>query len=101
MLLLARLLAKFLGFISFLPYRTSEAPSREIQESAVALRSKVKENFKRRLRTCRDVVHLFNHGPHPAERPGAGCVRSAAGQCEEEAHHPDGALAGGVPVHVG
>ncbi|XP_054652372.1 codanin-1 isoform X2 [Dunckerocampus dactyliophorus] len=39
-LLLARLLAKFLGFISFLPYQTSEKPSREIQEAAVALRSK-------------------------------------------------------------
>lgn len=40
-LLLARLLAKFLGFISFLPYQTSETLSREIQEAAVALRSKV------------------------------------------------------------
>ncbi|KAB5562360.1 hypothetical protein PHYPO_G00016930 [Pangasianodon hypophthalmus] len=39
-LLVARLLAKFLGFISFMPYQTSEAPSREIQEAAIALRSK-------------------------------------------------------------
>ncbi|XP_030642245.1 codanin-1 [Chanos chanos] len=39
-LLMARLLAKFLGFISFLPYQTSEPPSRERQETAVALRSK-------------------------------------------------------------
>nr|XP_020472304.1 codanin-1 [Monopterus albus] len=39
-LLLARLLAKFLGFISFLPYQTSARPSREIQEAAVTLRSK-------------------------------------------------------------
>ncbi|XP_066530823.1 codanin-1 [Hoplias malabaricus] len=39
-LLVARLLAKFLGFISFLPYQTPEAPSREIREAAVALRSK-------------------------------------------------------------
>ncbi|XP_077395358.1 codanin-1 isoform X2 [Festucalex cinctus] len=39
-LLIARLLAKFLGFISFLPYQTAERPSREIQEAAVALRSK-------------------------------------------------------------
>ncbi|XP_035024683.2 codanin-1 [Hippoglossus stenolepis] len=39
-LLLARLLAKFLGFISFLSYQTSERPSREIQETAIALRSK-------------------------------------------------------------
>ncbi|KAK2826523.1 hypothetical protein Q5P01_020737 [Channa striata] len=39
-LLLARLLAKFLGFISFLPYQTPERPSREIQETAIILRSK-------------------------------------------------------------
>ncbi|KAF3845188.1 hypothetical protein F7725_008351 [Dissostichus mawsoni] len=31
---------QFLGFISFLPYQTSERPSREIQEAAIALRSK-------------------------------------------------------------
>lgn len=43
-LLHARLLAKFLGFISFLPYQTSERSTREIQESAVALRSKVGQN---------------------------------------------------------
>uniref|UniRef100_A0AAY4ABL9 Codanin-1 C-terminal domain-containing protein n=1 Tax=Denticeps clupeoides TaxID=299321 RepID=A0AAY4ABL9_9TELE len=40
-LLLARLLAKFLGFISFLPYQTSQPPSREIQEAAIAVRSRV------------------------------------------------------------
>uniref|UniRef100_A0A8B9K3B1 Codanin 1 n=1 Tax=Astyanax mexicanus TaxID=7994 RepID=A0A8B9K3B1_ASTMX len=39
-LVVAQVLAKFLGFISFLPYQTSEAPSREIQEAAVTLRSK-------------------------------------------------------------
>uniref|UniRef100_A0A672J234 Codanin-1 C-terminal domain-containing protein n=1 Tax=Salarias fasciatus TaxID=181472 RepID=A0A672J234_SALFA len=39
-LLLSRLLAKFLGFISFLPYQTCDRPSREIRDSAVALRSK-------------------------------------------------------------
>ncbi|XP_028994327.1 codanin-1 [Betta splendens] len=38
-LLLARLLAKFLGFISFLPYQTSEKPSKEIQDSAIIMRS--------------------------------------------------------------
>ena len=43
-LLLARLYAKFLGFISFLPYQTSQTPSREIQEAALALRSKVNEH---------------------------------------------------------
>lgn len=40
-LLLARLLAKFLGFISFLPYQTSETPYGELKEAAIALRSKV------------------------------------------------------------
>uniref|UniRef100_A0A3B4AD38 Codanin-1 C-terminal domain-containing protein n=1 Tax=Periophthalmus magnuspinnatus TaxID=409849 RepID=A0A3B4AD38_9GOBI len=35
-----RLLAKFLGFIAFLPYQISEKPSREIQETAIELRSK-------------------------------------------------------------
>ncbi|XP_035251916.1 codanin-1 [Anguilla anguilla] len=39
-LLTARLLAKFLGFISFLPYRTPEPPTREIQEASLSLRSK-------------------------------------------------------------
>ncbi|CAL8284487.1 unnamed protein product [Lota lota] len=39
-LLLARLLAKFLGFLSFLPYQTPDRPPREIQETALALRSK-------------------------------------------------------------
>lgn len=45
-LLVAQLLAKFLGFISFMPYQTSEAPSREIQEAAIALRSKVYASAK-------------------------------------------------------
>lgn len=44
-LLLARLLAKFLGFISFLPYQTSERPSKEIQDAAIILRSKVRKNY--------------------------------------------------------
>uniref|UniRef100_A0A4W6BUF9 Codanin 1 n=1 Tax=Lates calcarifer TaxID=8187 RepID=A0A4W6BUF9_LATCA len=66
-LLLARLLAKFLGFISFLPYQTSERPSREIQETAVALRSKsvpvldvcaVLSNSVRRRRTILTVPWL-------------------------------------------
>ncbi|XP_061651342.1 codanin-1 isoform X1 [Phyllopteryx taeniolatus] len=66
-LLLARLLAKFLGFISFLPYQTAEKPSREIQEAAVALRSKsvpvldvcgVLRNSMRRRRTILTVPWL-------------------------------------------
>ncbi|XP_024139248.1 codanin-1 [Oryzias melastigma] len=66
-LLLARLLAKFLGFISFLPYQTSERPSREIQEASVALRSKsvpvldvcaVLDNSVRRRRTILTVPWL-------------------------------------------
>ncbi|XP_069587007.1 codanin-1 isoform X2 [Ranitomeya imitator] len=38
-LLTLRLLAKFLGFVTFLPYRTTESLSRELQESAVSLRN--------------------------------------------------------------
>ncbi|XP_023683181.1 codanin-1 isoform X2 [Paramormyrops kingsleyae] len=38
-LLTARLLAKFLGFITFLPYQTTEPPAREVQEAAIALRN--------------------------------------------------------------
>ncbi|KAK9533940.1 hypothetical protein VZT92_009026 [Zoarces viviparus] len=66
-LLLARLLAKFLGFISFLPYQTSERPSREIQDTAIALRSKsvpvldvcaVLSNSMRRRRTILTVPWL-------------------------------------------
>ncbi|CAN9502488.1 unnamed protein product [Ophioblennius macclurei] len=66
-LLLSRLLAKFLGFISFLPYQTSDRPSREIRETAVALRSKsvpvldvcaVLKNSLRRRRTILTVPWL-------------------------------------------
>ncbi|XP_078089761.1 codanin-1 isoform X2 [Mustelus asterias] len=39
-LMTARLLAKFLGFLAFLPYRTGERPTRDMQESAVSLRNK-------------------------------------------------------------
>ncbi|XP_074853179.1 codanin-1 [Carettochelys insculpta] len=39
-LMTLRLLAKFLGFLIFLPYRTVEPPSRDLQESAVALRNR-------------------------------------------------------------
>ncbi|XP_027130983.1 codanin-1 [Larimichthys crocea] len=66
-LLLARVLAKFLGFISFLPYQTSEKPSREIQKAAIALRSKsvpvldvcaVLSNSMKRRRTILTVPWL-------------------------------------------
>ncbi|KFP17203.1 Codanin-1, partial [Egretta garzetta] len=38
-LLSLRLLGKFLGFLVFLPYRTVEQPTRDLQDSAVALRN--------------------------------------------------------------
>ncbi|OPJ82994.1 codanin-1 [Patagioenas fasciata monilis] len=38
-LLSLRLLAKFLGFLVFLPYRTVEQPTRDLQDSAIALRN--------------------------------------------------------------
>lgn len=41
-LLSLRLLAKFLGFVAFLPYRGPEPPpTRELQDSILALRSQV------------------------------------------------------------
>uniref|UniRef100_A0A3B3YRB3 Codanin-1 C-terminal domain-containing protein n=1 Tax=Poecilia mexicana TaxID=48701 RepID=A0A3B3YRB3_9TELE len=57
-LLLARLLAKFLGFISFLPYQTSEKPSREIQEASVALRSKVVKIMRLQLNRHEEMCYL-------------------------------------------
>uniref|UniRef100_A0A8C9EHB4 Codanin-1 C-terminal domain-containing protein n=1 Tax=Pavo cristatus TaxID=9049 RepID=A0A8C9EHB4_PAVCR len=41
-LLSLRLLAKFLGFLVFLPYRTVEQPTRDLQDTAVALRNQVR-----------------------------------------------------------
>uniref|UniRef100_A0A8C0UHD2 Codanin 1 n=1 Tax=Cyanistes caeruleus TaxID=156563 RepID=A0A8C0UHD2_CYACU len=38
-LLSLRLLAKFLGFLVFLPYRTAEQPTRDLQDSALVLRN--------------------------------------------------------------
>ncbi|NXI14373.1 CDAN1 protein, partial [Irena cyanogastra] len=38
-LLSLRLLAKFLGFLVFLPYRTAEQPTRDLQDSTLALRN--------------------------------------------------------------
>nr|XP_033807255.1 codanin-1 isoform X2 [Geotrypetes seraphini] len=38
-LMTLRLLAKFLGFINFLPYHTPDPPTRKLQESAVVLRN--------------------------------------------------------------
>uniref|UniRef100_A0A8C3KD43 Codanin-1 C-terminal domain-containing protein n=1 Tax=Calidris pygmaea TaxID=425635 RepID=A0A8C3KD43_9CHAR len=38
-LLSLRLLAKFLGFLVFLPYRTVEQPTRDLQDSAIVLRN--------------------------------------------------------------
>ncbi|NWV64325.1 CDAN1 protein, partial [Malurus elegans] len=40
-LLSLRLLAKFLGFLVFLPYRTAEQPTRDLQDSALALRNQI------------------------------------------------------------
>ncbi|XP_043930145.1 codanin-1 [Protopterus annectens] len=40
-LMTARLLGKFLGFIIFLPYRTVEPPTKDVQAPAIAVRNKV------------------------------------------------------------
>jgi codanin-1 len=47
-LLSLRLLAKFLGFVAFLPYRGPEPPpTRELQDSILALRSQVRDLVRR------------------------------------------------------
>lgn len=46
-LLSLRLLAKFLGFLVFLPYRTVEQPTRDLQDTAVALRNQVRNQALR------------------------------------------------------
>ncbi|XP_068961949.1 codanin-1 isoform X2 [Petaurus breviceps papuanus] len=54
-LLSLRLLAKFLGFVAFLPYRSPEPPpTRELQDSALALRNQVPPVL--------DVLTLLQHG---------------------------------------
>ncbi|KAM4014587.1 codanin-1 [Anomaloglossus baeobatrachus] len=55
-LLTLRLLAKFLGFVTFLPYRTTELLSSELQESAVSLRN--------RTLPMLDVLQLLRRSIH-------------------------------------
>ncbi|XP_068108058.1 codanin-1 isoform X2 [Hyperolius riggenbachi] len=61
-LMTLRLLAKFLGFVTFLPYRTTETLTGELQESAVALRNKtlpmfdVMQVLRRSIREQRTVL---------------------------------------------
>lgn len=64
-LLSLRLLAKFLGFVAFLPYRGPEPPpTRELQDSILALRSQVSrgsgiEGAGRSHRALRDLLTEF------------------------------------------
>ncbi|NXC50246.1 CDAN1 protein, partial [Penelope pileata] len=61
-LLSLRLLAKFLGFLVFLPYRTVEQPTRDLQDSAVALRNQtlpvldVLKLLRRSIRNQRSIL---------------------------------------------
>ncbi|XP_035183984.1 codanin-1 [Oxyura jamaicensis] len=61
-LLSLRLLAKFLGFLVFLPYRTVEQPTRDLQDSAVALRNQtlpvldVLKLLRRSIRDHRSIL---------------------------------------------
>ncbi|KAG8449462.1 hypothetical protein GDO86_016205 [Hymenochirus boettgeri] len=63
-LMTLRLLAKFLGFVTFLPYRTTEAINSDLQESAVALRNQtqpmldVLQLLKRSVQNHRTVLTL-------------------------------------------
>ncbi|XP_074961780.1 codanin-1 isoform X2 [Phalacrocorax aristotelis] len=77
-LLSLRLLAKFLGFLVFLPYRTVEQPTRDLQDSAVALRNQtlpVLDVLKLLRQSIRDqrsiltipwVVEYLSHVDHIA-----------------------------------
>ncbi|KAM5130028.1 codanin-1 isoform 2-T2 [Mantella aurantiaca] len=62
LLLTLRLLAKFLGFLTFLPYRTTESLTAELQESAVAVRNQtlpmldVLQLLKRSIQDHRTVL---------------------------------------------
>ncbi|KAM4690522.1 codanin-1 [Rhinophrynus dorsalis] len=55
-LLTIRLLAKFLGFVTFLPYRTTETLTSELQASAVALRNQTLPML--------DVLQLLRRSMH-------------------------------------
>ncbi|KAM9292119.1 codanin-1 [Morus bassanus] len=63
-LLSLRLLAKFLGFLVFLPYRTVEQPTRDLQDSAVALRNQtlpvldVLKLLRRSIRDQRSILTI-------------------------------------------
>ncbi|XP_062325661.1 codanin-1 isoform X2 [Osmerus eperlanus] len=88
-LLLARLLAKFLGLLSFLSYQASESPSREALEAAVAVRSKsapvldvcavLRSSVKRRrtVLTVPWLVEFLSMLDHSA--PYLPCYRTALG----------------------
>uniref|UniRef100_A0A4W3JP14 Codanin 1 n=1 Tax=Callorhinchus milii TaxID=7868 RepID=A0A4W3JP14_CALMI len=61
-LMTVRLLAKFLGFLTFLPYRTGDRPTRDMQEAALPLRNQgvsvlnVYEILKRSLERQRTIL---------------------------------------------
>lgn len=65
-LLSLRLLAKFLGFVAFLPYRGSEPPpTRELQDSILALRSQVNGGLSKEGagRSCKALELEGTPGP--------------------------------------
>ncbi|XP_032873023.1 codanin-1-like isoform X2 [Amblyraja radiata] len=57
-----RLLAKFLGFLTFLPYRTGDRPTREMQETSIFLRNKtmpvlnIYELLRRSIKNRRTIL---------------------------------------------
>ncbi|XP_078262327.1 codanin-1 [Rhinoraja longicauda] len=61
-LMTARLLAKFLGFLTFLPYRTGDRPTREMQETSIFLRNKtmpvlnIYELLRRSIKNQRTIL---------------------------------------------
>lgn len=61
-LMTTRLLAKFLGFLTFLPYRTGDRPTREMQETSIFLRNKtmpvlnIYELLRRSIKNRRTIL---------------------------------------------
>lgn len=105
-LLSLRLLAKFLGFVAFLPYRGSEPPpTRELQDSILALRSQVNGGTGKEGagKSCKVLALEGTPGSAHcvlalpgAPSPGRASSAAAGAACTPGSAH--GALVGGVPL---
>lgn len=108
-LLSLRLLAKFLGFVAFLPYRGPELPpTRELQDSILALRSQVNRGTgKVGPGKSHRVLEIEDTTPvllRPANQilalpgtPSPGCTHSATAGAAGPPSSAHSTLARGVP----